>query len=346
MRGTQIVAEWPSARIIHAKQAPSVCRVLGASTSSACAHNSRRLLVVHLKDVTSSLFAQLPRAIHVLDPIDKIYRGWSQPSDRRLCGLITHSDAQAALYLAKTAARAAWVVPDHGLSHCQASPDPAAAASLSRGGAASAASRTDQRDERAVFARRTVLVLGGAPSAALRAALASWAAAARRRVRVLFERDLRANVSFSASAGWEAWLCGLLRHDASVAVAWDQISGLAYERDCHDHMGLRRDECMSLKPAERFIVPTSVGVPTIGYPLPSFLAAARTADDPDAAEHALLADALTSLVARLTVLTHNLSEWRRARAHGTRIGEVHSMRAVVGAYQRARAAAIRRCDVV
>ena len=136
-------------------------------------------------------------------------------------------------------------------------------------------------------------------------------------------------------------LC-LLQHTRSVI----EISGLAYERDCPDHMGLRRDECMSLKPAERFIVPTSVGVPTIGYPLPSFLAAARTADDPDAAEHALLADALTSLVARLTVLTHNISEWRRARAHGTRIGEVHSMRAVVGAYQRARAAAIRRCDVV
>ena len=51
-------------------------------------------------------------------------------------------------------------------------------------------------------------------------------------------------------------------------------------------MGLGRADCCALKPAERFIVPTSAGVPTVGYPLPSFRAAARTAANPDA-EHAL-----------------------------------------------------------
>lgn len=359
VRGTQVVAAWHGAAMIGSKQADEACQMLLGGTQAgysreACVTRSRELLVVHLKDITGSLFRTLPLSTHVLDPVDKIYHGakpFAIPSDKRLCGLVTHSEAQADLYLGK-GARRAWVVPDHGLPGC----------------AADAGSDDDGGSN--VFARRAVLVLGGAPSGPLRAALASWASAAARPVRLLFEKDLRANISFAAAEGWEGWLCALLRHNASVAVAWDQISGLAYEQGCKEHMGLSRDACFRLKPSERFVVPLSAGVPTIGFGgYPSFREATNSrarsiggrgaaalaanvggaraththAAGATAAESLLLTTTLTGLVARLSALTANLTHWRAARRHGRRIAAAHSLGAVVGAYERVRTAAMSQC---
>ena len=197
VRGTQVANGWPSSLMLGGAQIHEIgrrCARLASKQQSSCASLSKRLLVVHLKDLSTSLFTQLPGASHVLDPIDKIYRGFSVPSDPRLCGLVTHSAAQARLYQSKGARGRAWVVPDHGLPGCSASP-------------------SGLSDPRAIFARRTVLVLGGAPSAPLRAALQRWADGATRRVTVLYEKDLRANIAFSQSHWWSGWLCSLLSAD-------------------------------------------------------------------------------------------------------------------------------------
>jgi hypothetical protein len=88
---------------------------------------------------------------------------------------------------------------------------------------------------------------------------------------------------------------------------------------------------------------------------PSFVEAVRTARASGGAvrRHAaserggaeagvLLAGSLDELVARLSALTSNLTQWARARRYGRRVGEAHSMRAVVAAYERARTDALGR----
>ena len=354
VRGTQVAEHWPNAVMLGGARVFQACRILSGgsavgSSKQTCARRSRNLLVIHLKDLSHSLFDSLPYATHVLDPIDKIYRGWSVPADRRLCGLLTHSEAQAALYRSH-GARRAWVAPDHGLPGCEEG----------SGGGSSSSSSSGLGDKflssRRIFERRTVLVLGGAPSDPLRVGLSTWAAEQqlRRRsspVTVLYEKDLRSSIAFSQSAGWSAWLCTLLRNNVSIAVAWDQISGLAFEADCQAHMGLGRAECLALKPAERFIVPQSAGVPAIGYRYPSFREAARAgvygaADVAATASSSkvsdlLLAGTIDGLLTRLTWLTSNHSHWEHARAHGRAVGAAHSMRAVTAAYERVRSKAMR-----
>ena len=66
------------------------------------------------------------------------------------------------------------------------------------------------------------------------------------------------------------------------------------------------------------------------------------ADDP-AAEGDLLTASLSGLVSRLGALTQNYSHWRRARERGSRIGDAHSMLAVVRKWERVRSAAMRQC---
>ena len=101
----------------------------------------------------------------------------------------------------------------------------------------------------------------------------------------------------------------------------------------------------ALKPAERFIVPQSAGVPTIGYAYPSFREAmdasvpgARASSEAPA--DLLLTSSLDGLLTRLTWLVDNFSHWERARAYSRAVGEAHSMRAVTAAYERARRSAM------
>ena len=327
VRGTQIADGWPFALMLGGADIRSACaRLFGRQSGHTCAQRSQSLLVVHLKDLSPSLFKQLPRAVHVLDPIDKIYRGWDVPKDMRLCGLVTHSAAQARLYQSKGAGTA-WVVPDHGLAGCTSSASPHRGA--------------PQPSLHDVFSRRTVMVLGGSPSAQLRRALGEWTARTNRRVssataqvRVLFEKDLRSSITFSQSHGWSGWLCSMLQHNASLAVAWDQISGLPFQDDCLRHMGLTKNNCFALKPAERFIVPLSSGVPTIGFRYPSFAEATRVGTLNSGAAETLLVDNLEVLVERLTRLTTDYESWRRSRQLGDGIGAAHGISNVRAAYQR------------
>lgn len=328
VRGTQIADNWVHAIMLGGAQIRSSCRLLGGGSGSRdCARLSRRLLVVHLKDLSPALFTQLPHAVHVLDPIDKIYRGWTVPTNAKLCGLITHSRAQARLYMSK-GARRAWVVPDHGLPGCITSSLRAPALDAT---------------PRQIFARRTVVVLGGAPSSELRHALAAWARDENRRatalnnhVRVVYEKDLRAAVTFSQSAGWSGWLCALLRRNASLAVAWDQISGLPFQHECQKHMRLDKNDCFALKPAERFIVPLSAGVPTVGFRYPSFDEAAQQVGLQHGKEAAdmLLADDTAMLIRRVHAYTSSYEMWTAARTLGERIGAAHSLAVVRSGYER------------
>ena len=323
VRGTQVAADMPGAIALGGSDVHRVCEMLGhahagVNGKAGCARRSRSLTVVHLKDLSKALFASLPYAVHLLDPIDKIYRGFAVPTDLRLCGMIAHSAAQAELYRAH-GVRAAWVVPDHGLPGCEAHAD--AEHRWASGHAAV---------PRRAFDRSSVLVMGGAPSSALRAALSAWARG--RRARLLYEKDLRSQMVFSQSEGWSSWLCNLLRHNVSVAVAWDQISGLAFEADCAAHMGLARADCFSLKPAERFIVPLSAGVPTIGFPYPSFREAARSRTSLRASK-LLLANDLDDLTLRLDALTSNFTHWETVRGYAASVGAAHSMRAVRATYE-------------
>jgi hypothetical protein len=95
VRGTQVAHAWAGALMLAGKDVHAACRLLGARSQQHCDTLSRRLLVVHLKDLSPRLFAALPLAAHVLDPIDKIYSGWGQPTDPRLCGLLVHSQVRA-----------------------------------------------------------------------------------------------------------------------------------------------------------------------------------------------------------------------------------------------------------
>ena len=92
----------------------------------------------------------------MLDPIDKIYRSWKAPTDSRLCGMITHSDAQAALYRAH-GARVTWTVADHGLPGCEIEDDGIDGTLMGTSTAAEA-----EASRRRVYERRTVVVMGGA----------------------------------------------------------------------------------------------------------------------------------------------------------------------------------------
>lgn len=152
-------------------------------------------------------------------------------------------------------------------------------------------------------------------------------------------------MAFSRSDGWGRWLCALLRHNASVVIAWDQVRGLQYERDCHTFMGLDLAHCLALKPAERFIVPLAAGIPTIGYSgYPSFREAAHAATPrPVAAKAAdlLLTKSVEGVRTRLSFLLSNQSQYERARSYGRAIGEAHSMDTIVAAYEHMRSSALR-----
>lgn len=329
VRGTQIAEYMQGAVLLGGPRVHKACQIMGHANKVSCARHSRRMVVVHLKDLSTALFTSLPYAVHLLDPIDKVYRGWSTPNDMRLCGLLTHSDAQAELYRAH-GVTTSWTVPDHGLPACEA-----------HGGQGSAAPLTAEAQRR-VFDRRTVVVLGGTPSPVLRATLGDWAG--RAGARLLYEKDLRSSIAFSLSEGWSAWLCTLLRQNASIAVAWDQVTGLEFESDCTRHMGLTGGECFALKPAERFIVPLSAGLPAIGYRYPSFREAARSRRSPERsarrASDLLLAGSLAGLVTRLDALTSNFSHWQRARGFADAVGASHSMRAIAASYRRVRQSAL------
>ena len=320
VRGMQVAQVWRSSLMLSSPQ--MACHVLHAPTPTACAGRSRSLIVVHLKDISSTLFRLLPFAVHLLDPIDKIYRGWSMPSDRRLCGLVAHSAAQATLYRAETGVRRVWVVPDHGLARC--------AADDSDSGGHSGSWHS-------VFLRRTVLVLGGSPSERLRGTLSNWANSGR--VAVLYEKDLRSNASFASSHGWEAWLCNALQRTASVAVAWDQISGLPFEAACTEQMGLTSAQCFDLKPAERFVVPLSAGVPTVGFAGYASFREAVGGTDADG----LLASSIDGLLRHLTALTTDFMRWRHTRVRGRRVGRTHGTDVIRSTYERVRREANASC---
>jgi hypothetical protein len=320
VRGMQVAQVWRSSLMLSSPQ--MACHVLHAPTPTACAGRSRSLIVVHLKDISSTLFRLLPFAVHLLDPIDKIYRGWSMPSDRRLCGLVAHSAAQATLYRAETGVRRVWVVPDHGLARC--------AADDSDSGGHSGSWHS-------VFLRRTVLVLGGSPSERLRGTLSNWANSGR--VAVLYEKDLRSNASFASSHGWEAWLCNALQRTASVAVAWDQISGLPFEAACTEQMGLTSAQCFDLKPAERFLVPLSAGVPTVGFAGYASFREAVGGTDADG----LLASSIDGLLRHLTALTTDFMRWRHTRVRGRRVGRTHGTDVIRSTYERVRREANASC---
>lgn len=289
---------------------------------------NRRDVVVHIKYVCEPALEALPRAAHVYDPLDRgaDHLGltpdplWKAPTDARICGALAHNEAHAKLLRRRVARlRHVWHVPHHAMPPC------------------TDALEDDEVALRELWRRRTVAVIGGSPSAQLRERLdaLSTTADVLYDIPVLYENE-SCNVSRGAQS--LACLCTLLKTHASVAVAWDQLSGTQTNKWCLDTTGLGANGCLALKPNERLVNPLAAGVPTVGF---SGFASFREAvarvqlDSEQSMEEPLLASSLAELDDRLAGLLTNFSAWRAARRRGIAIGERFQLEHVLPSYEEA-----------
>ena len=321
-RGAQISAHWPRGVLLGWDNLMDDCaKVRAAGGGDSCASLTRDKMVVHIKDVFEDALKELPHAAHVYDPVDKgadqMYSSlWEDAADPRLCGVIAHNSAHAALFRGKARV---WEIPHHAMPACDAG--------------AVGGDRPREAELRAKHRRRTVVVVGGEPKPTLRKQLARL----KGRPTVLYESEActvnQGNQSLDC-------LCSLLSR-ASVAVAWDQIGRTDTMALCEETTGLSAKQCFALKPNERLINPLSAGTPTVGfYSYPSFRDAVTSENESDPPPEILLAKDLSQLKEYLQTLLTNYSAWQSARRNGLRIGSRFSMDQTVGAYEEVRTAAM------
>lgn len=324
-RGAQISAHWTRGVLLGWDNLLDDCaKVRAAGSGDSCASLTHDKMVVHIKDVFEDALKELPHAAHVYDPVDKgadqMYSSlWQDAADPRLCGVIAHNSAHAALFRGKHPASPVWEIPHHAMPACE--------------GRTVDEDRPREAELRAKHRRRTVVVIGGEPKPTLRKQLARLPG----RPTVLYESE--ACVVNQGNQSLDC-LCSLLSR-ASVAVAWDQIGRTDTMALCEETTGLSAKDCFALKPNERLINPLSAGTPTVGfYSYPSFREAAATENESDASPELLLAKDLSQLKEHLQTLLANYSAWHSARQHGLRISSRFSMAQTVGAYETVRNAAM------